>query len=134
MRTILSACLLTLATISVSAQSDDKCANAISRIRVYASYKDSVFKDQWHFLILPHELDQKCLVILATGLHKETPEDKYEFFDAEGKELDKYLTYNRDGARARGANYSMDWLTKHSVATLQTEADPSALCYVGSQG
>ena len=44
-------------------------------------------------------------------------------FDAEGNELDKYVTYNRDGPRVRGANYSMNWVSKHSIATLQIEED-----------
>lgn len=80
-------------------------------------------------MIVPPDLDQKCLVAIATTLRRDAQNgdhplirnDKYEFFNAEGKELDKYIIYNRDNPRA---SYSMEWVSKHSVGTIQTEGDP----------
>src|SRR4030095_9312788 len=124
LRTLIPSALLILVVgICAQAQSEDreKCAKSIEHTRIYSSYNDSIFKHRWHILIVPPDLDQKCLVVLVTELHRQTPNDKYEFFNAESKELDKYITYNRDNPRAR---YSMEWVNKHSVGTLQTEADP----------
>jgi hypothetical protein len=96
---------------------------------------------RWHILVLPRNLDQACLIKLVATVHKANPEDRYEFFDADSKDLRKYVTYNGFPffneyilnfsydpvkiTRAREAgHYSEKWIRDHQVAVLATEEDP----------
>lgn len=107
---------------------DEKCVKAIEHVKLYTAYKDAIFKDAWGIYIVPPDFDQKCLIAWSYAIHKKQPDVRLEFFDVEGKELEKYIAYNRDNPRGK---YSMEWVDKHRVGTLQLEAElPCAIWVV----
>jgi len=66
-------------------------------------------------------MDQKCLVTVVTALHKNRPDDRLEFFNAQDKELDKYIAYAKGNLHV---DFSVKWVEKHDVGVLHVEADP----------
>src|SRR5437870_3496759 len=103
--------LIPFIPISAHAQyePDDKCVKAVEHIKLYTAYRDAIFKDAWGIYTVPPDFDQKCLIAWSYAMHKKQPEVRLEFFDSEGKELQKYITCNRDDPRAK---YSMEWVDK----------------------
>ena len=88
-------------------------------IRRYGHYETRGYR--WNVVIVPAKLSPECLIALATSLHKAEPESRVDFFDAESKELSRYLYCNdRDLANC---DYSDAWVDKHTVGALQPTSD-----------
>jgi formylglycine-generating enzyme required for sulfatase activity len=127
-----------LAEVEQNAGMNAQCGDALSHLRGYPVFTPWYGGNQWHILIVPHGLDSSCLIRLAATVHKGNPEDRYEFFDADGENLRKYVALQQinpavaqegesSSAFARGhwaASYSAKWIDSHRVATLETETEP----------
>jgi len=92
-------------------------------VREYGRYRFA--GDDWIILLVPPGTMADKLIDAARNLHTSTPELKYEFFDAEGKELDRYFAYQRAGGRG---DYSDKWVSKHNIANLQVMSLDAGQC------
>jgi hypothetical protein len=76
----------------------------------------------WEIAALPPKTSQECLLSYVTELHKNRPDIRFEFFDANAPALSAYARWAANGMND-GERYPEKWVQKHQIATLQPLSD-----------
>jgi hypothetical protein len=127
---MLGGVLFTLSVVAQTGGCSLQVADMGSFVKLGTAYKVRV---------ISKKTEPSCLVSYAAQLTRESPGMHFEFYDAQSRDLNIYMSWNTavSGAMARGEEYFSDniqrlaaqksysdkWVHKHHIATLWAGSD-----------